>query len=164
MMIRASAGIVLAAFLLVPVLLPSGGLARTEERFVWTEKASKGFISLIYGPLDASKQPLLLLSCFNEMDVAVLNVFGVIEGTRPGEKLTIEISAGSSHPIEAQAELDDKTGVMFAEASGIEVGPVLNVLMAPGPLTIKMAATSLTLSDAGRSDAAEKFGKDCELD
>ena len=108
-------------------------------------------------------RPLLLLTCFNEMDVAVLNIFGVIQGTRPGDKLTIELSAGSAHPIDGQVELDPKTGVMFAEASGIEVGPLLDVLKTPGPLTIKMAATSLTLSDLGRSEAAEKFSKDCKL-
>lgn len=148
--------------MLLPAL-PSGGLARTEENFVWTEKTSGGFISLVYGPLGADQQPLLLLTCFNDMDVVVLNIFGVIEGTRPGEKVTIELSAASSHPIEGQVELDPKTGLMFAEASGIEVGPVLDVLNTPGPLTIKMAATSLTLSDAGRSEAAEKFSRDCKL-
>lgn len=163
MMTRASAGLLVAALLLVPVL-PSGGLAQTTENFVWTAKASQGFISLLYGSLAADKQPVLLLTCFNEMDVAVLNVFGVIEGTRPGEKLTIELSAGTSHPLEGQVELDPKTGVMFAEASDIAVGPVIDVLKTPGPLTIKMAATSLTLSDAGRSAAAEKFRKDCTLD
>ena len=162
MMTRASASLLLAGCLLA-LSGTSGGLARTEEKFVWTEKASEGFISLVYGPLDADKRPLLLLTCFNEMDVAVLNIFGVIQGTRPGDKLTIELSAGSSHPIDGQVELDPKTGVMFAEASGIEVGPLLDVLMTPGPLTVKMAATSLTLSDLGRSEAAEKFSKDCKL-
>ena len=50
MMTRASASLLLAGFLLA-LSGPSGGLARTEEKFVWTEKASEGFISLVYGPL-----------------------------------------------------------------------------------------------------------------
>jgi hypothetical protein len=161
-MIRVLAALLLTAMCLLPARSFSGS-ARSEENFVWTEKASDGFVSLLYGPLDSSQQPLLLLTCFNEMGVAVLNIFGVIEGARPGEKVTIELSAGRSHPVDGQVELDPKTGLMFAEASDIEVGPVLDVLKTPGPLSIKMAATSLTLSDKGRSAAAEKFGKDCKL-
>jgi hypothetical protein len=136
---------------------------RAEEKSVWTEKASEGFVSLTYGPLDASKQPVLLLSCFNEMGIAVLNIFSTIEATRPGEKLTIQLSAGGSHAIEGEAGIDAKAGSMFAEASDIEVRPVLAVLKSPGPLTVKMAATSLTLTDTGRAEAAERFSKNCTL-
>lgn len=139
------------------------GIARAEEKSVWTEKASEGFISLTYGPLDTSKQPVFLLSCFNEMEIAVLDIFGVIEGTRPGQKLAIELSAGSSHKIEGEAGIDAKTGSMFAEASDIEVKPLLAVLKSPGPLTVKMAATSLTLPEVGRAEAAERFSKNCSL-
>jgi hypothetical protein len=107
---------------------------------------------------------VLLLSCFNEMGIAVVNIFSTIEATRPGEKLTIELSAaGGSHSVEGEAGIDAKAGSMFAEASDIEVKPVLAVLKSPGPLTVKMAATSLTLSDAGRAEAAERFSKNCTL-
>jgi hypothetical protein len=98
------------------------------------------------------------------MGVAALDIFGAIQGARPGEKLTIEFSAGSSLALEGEAALDEETGAMYAEASGIEVKPLLAVLEAPGPVEITMAATKLTLSDKGRADAVEKFGKDCELD
>jgi hypothetical protein len=138
--------------------------ARAQETLVWTEKASEGFVSLTYGSLDASKQPVFLLSCFNEMGIAVLDIFGVIQGTRPGEKLTIELSSGSSHSIGGSAEIDKKTGTMFAEASDIEVKPILEVLKSPGPLTVKMAATTLTMPETGRGEAAERFGKNCTLD
>jgi hypothetical protein len=113
--------------------------------------------------LDASKQPVLLLSCFNEMGIAVLNIFSTIEATRPGEKLTIQLSAGRSHAIEGEAGIDAKAGSMFAEASDIEVRPVLAVLKSPGPLTVKIAATSVTLTDTGRAEAAERFSKNCTL-
>jgi hypothetical protein len=93
----------------------------------------------------------------------VLNIFSTIEATRPGEKLTIQLSAGGSHAIEGEAGIDAKAGSMFAEASDIEVRPVLAVLKSPGPLTVKMAATSLTLTDTGRAEAAERFSKNCTL-
>ncbi|HSD93092.1 MAG TPA: hypothetical protein VLB11_08725 [Methyloceanibacter sp.] len=141
-----------------------GKLVRAQETLVWTDKASEGFVSLTYGSLDATKQPKFLLSCFNEMGIAVLDIFGVIQGTRPGEKLIIEFSGGSSLSLEGAVELDTKSGSMFAEASEIEVKPLLEVLKSPGPVTVKMAATTLTLSDTGRAEAAERFGRNCKLD
>ena len=72
------------------------GFARAEESLIWTEKASEGFVSLTYGPLDPAKIPLFLLSCFDAMGIAVLDVRQEIEGAKPGEALTIELSAGAA--------------------------------------------------------------------
>jgi hypothetical protein len=98
------------------------------------------------------------------MEIAVLTVFGAFEGAQPGQKLTIEVSSGNATAsLEGEASLDDKTGSIFAEASGIEVKPLLGVLKAPGPLTVKAADTTQTLSDTGRATAADTFSKDCKL-
>jgi hypothetical protein len=149
---------------LLAITAVTNKFVHAQETLVWTDKASEGFVSLSYGSLDATKQPKFLLSCFNEMGIAVLDIFGVIQGTRPGEKLTIEFSAGRSLSLEGAVELDTKSGSMFAEASDIEVKPLLEVLKSPGPVTVKMAATTLTLTDTGRTEAAERFGKNCLLD
>ena len=162
MMSRIASCLSLAACLLA-VAAP-GTRLHAQETLVWTDKASEGFVSLSYGPLDPSKQPKFLLSCFNEMGIAVLDIFGVIQGTRPGEKLTIEFSGGSSLSLEGAVELDAKSGSMFVEASDIEVKPLLEVLRSPGPVTVKMAATTLSFSDTGRGEAADRFGKNCKLD
>ena len=162
-MIWASARLLFAACLLTGAVLP-GSFARSEETLVWTANSTGGLIALTYGSLDSTKPPVFLLSCFNEMDVAVLEIFGTIEGTRPGQPLTIEISAGSSQsPIKGEAAIDDKTGVMFAEASGVEIAPLLAVLKSPGPLSIKTALTTRTLPEVGRAEAVEKFSKDCQV-
>jgi hypothetical protein len=154
--------------LLALAFLAAGSLAsfaRTEEGLMWTQKSSEGLTTLSYGSLDPAKTPLFLLSCFNGVDVAVLDIFAVIEGTRPGQALTIELSAGSAQsPLKGEASVDDATGSMFAEAGDIALKPVLEVLREKGPLTIKMGLTTTTLSDAGRADAVDKFSKDCELD
>jgi hypothetical protein len=164
MMVRTSARLLLAALLLIGAL-PAQSSTPPDESLVWTEKASGSHVALTYGPLDSAKQPVFLLSCFNGMDVAVLEVFGAIEGKRPGQKLTIELSAGSAQsPLDGEASVDEKTGAMFAEASDIALAPVLDVLRSPGPLTIKTGFTSRTLSDAGRAEAVAKFSKDCEMD
>jgi hypothetical protein len=164
MMISAPARVVLAG-LLVMAVLPQASLARTEESLVWTEKSSEGLVSLTYGPLDPAKTPLFLLTCFNGMEVAVLEIFGVIEGTRPGQALTIELSAGSAElPLKGEVSLDDATGTMFAEANELKVKPVLDVLRASGPLTVNLGLTNKSLPDQGRADAVEKFSQACELD
>jgi hypothetical protein len=164
MTMRIAAYSLLTAGLLLGALAP-GSSARTEESNVWTGTTNGSLIALTYGPLDTTQTPLFLLTCFNEMDVAVLEVFGSIEGMRPGQELTIDLSTGTSQsPLKGEASIDEKTGAMFAEASDIKLEPVLDVLKSPGPLVIKTAATTRTLSDAGRADAVETFSKDCQLD
>jgi hypothetical protein len=146
------------------IALPQGA-GHAQESQVWTEKSDEGRASLAYGPLDPAKTPLFLLTCFNNMDVAVLEIFVVIEGTRPGQPLTIELSAGSVKlPLKGEVSVDDATSSMFAEANEVKVKPVLEVLRAPGPLTINLGLTNKTLSDQGRADAVEKFDQACKLD
>src|SRR6186997_1948974 len=155
----------LIATMLFFATLPQCGAGHGEESVVWTEKSDEGRASLAYGPLDPAKTPLFLLTCFNNMDVAVLEIFAVIEGTRPGQPLTIELSAGSAKlPLKGEVSVDDATSSMFAEANEVKVSPVLEVLRAPGPLTINLGLTNKTLSDQGRADAVEKFNQACKLD
>jgi hypothetical protein len=158
---RTAARLILTAGLVLGALC--GSPARAQATPVWTEKMSEGFVSLNYGSLE-SEQPILQLSCFNEMEIAVLNIFGEIEGARPGQKLTIELSAGGAKAaLDGEATLDDKSGTIFAEASGIEVKPVLAVLEAKGPIAVKTGESSQTLTDVGRAEAVERFSKDCTL-
>lgn len=164
MMSRISACLLLAVCLLVGALHP-GGFARAEESLVWIEKASEGFISLAYGPLDPAKPPLFLLSCFNGMSIAVLDLHTEIDGARPGEAITMELSAGDAKlPVKGEAARDDASGMIFGEASDIAVKPVLEVLRQSGPLTVTIGQTSATLSDQGRAQAVDQFSKHCELD
>jgi hypothetical protein len=144
---------------------PFGSSLRAEESLVWVEKASEGFISLSYGPLDPAKVPLFLLSCFDAMAIAVLDIHTQIDGVKPGEALTIELAAGETKAkLDGEAALDEANGVIFAEASDIAVKPVLEVLRQVGPVTVTVGKNTSTLSDQGRSDGVEKFSKDCQID
>jgi len=161
---RVLACLLIAASLLF-VALPQGGGPRAEDSPVWTEKSDEGRVSLAYGPLDQAKTPLFLLTCFNNMNVAVLEIFGAIEGTRPGQPLTITLSAANAKlPLKGEVSVYDATSSMFAEASDLKVKPVLEVLRALGPVTVNLGLTDKTLSDQGRADAVEKFDEACKLD
>ena len=82
--------------------------ARAEESVVWIEKASEGFVSLAYGPLDPAKTPTLLLSCFDAMGIAVLDLHIPIDGAKPGEALIIALSAGEAKAqVEGEAAFDE---------------------------------------------------------
>lgn len=155
----------LLAACLFTTTFPVGIFARAEESLVWTEKASDGFVSLSYGPLDPAKAPLFLLSCFDAMGIAVLDLRQEIEGAKQGEALTIALSAGGAKlEMDGEATRDGATDTIFAEASEIAVKPVLEVLRQAGPLTVLIGTRSATLSDNGRSQAVERFTKDCALD
>jgi hypothetical protein len=164
MMSRNQARLLLAVCLAVGASAPVGA-ARAQETLVWVEKASEGFISLAYGPLDPAKVPLFLLSCFDAMGIAVLDVHTQIDGIKPGEALTIELAAGEAKAkLEGEAALDEANGMIFAEASDIAVKPVLEVLRQAGPATVTIGTASATLSDQGRADGVDKFSRDCQID
>jgi hypothetical protein len=139
--------------------------ARAEESQVWIEKSSDGFVSLAYGPLDPAKTPILLLSCFDAMGIAVLDLHIPIDGAKPGEAITIALSAGEAKAkVEGEAALDEVSSMIFAEASDIAVKPVLEVFRQPGAVAVTVGSTNATLSDQGRADAVDKFSKDCQID
>jgi hypothetical protein len=164
MMVQSRACLFLA-LALTTATFPVAGIARTEEELIWTEHSVDNLTSLNYGSLDPAKNPLFMLSCFNGMSIAVLDVHQEVTGSKPGEPLTIELSAGGAKsPVKGEAALDEVSGATFAEASDIAVKPLLDVLRAEGPLTVKMGATSAMLSDKGRAQAVAQFSKDCELD
>jgi len=145
--------------------LVSASPARAEESQVWIEKASDGFVSLAYGPLDPAKTPTLLLSCFDAMGIAVLDLHIPIDGAKPGEAITIALSAGEAKTqVEGEAALDEVSSMIFAEASDIAVKPVLEVFRQPGPVAVTVGPTNAMLSDPGRADAVDKFSKDCQID
>ena len=140
-------------------------MARTEEGFVWTAKVSGGFTSLAYGPADPMKSPLFLLSCLDGIDIAVLDVRSKLPDTKPGTPLEIELSGGGlTAPLKAEAVHDDADGTVFGEASDFKVKPVVEVLRADGPVTVKVGEVSTELSDQGRAAAVDQFTKDCKLD
>jgi hypothetical protein len=149
---------------LLAAALPLGGLARAEAPLVWTAHTSGALTTLVYGQIDPAAEPLFLLSCFNGMSIAVLDVHQGIPRVEPGQPLTIEISSAKAQsPVAGEVARNEATGATFGDASDIDVKPVLAVLRDPGPLTIKMGETTATLSDQGRAAAVAEFTENCKL-
>jgi hypothetical protein len=143
--------------------LASAGKA--EETAIWTERSSGDLTTLSYGPLSLTTNPLFMLSCFSDMNIVVLDVHKEIAGAKRGDALAIELSSAKTQvPIKAEVDLNEETGTSYAEASDIDVKPILQALQDAGPLTLKLGAASLTLSDQGRADAVAKFSESCKLD
>jgi hypothetical protein len=154
----------------VPLVLAVSLLAAAQassaraEDLIWTGKASEGLISLSYAPLDPAKPPLFLLSCFDAMGIAVLDLRQELASAKADDALTITLSAGDAKAeVKGEAARDD-AGMIFAEASDIAVKPVLEVLRQTGAVTVTAGEASASLSDKGRAQAVESFTKDCPLE
>lgn len=160
-----SSAFVLAAAGLAGLLLSPACLAATEEAMVWSESLNGSLASLAYGPSDAAKPPLFLLTCFSDLGIAVLDVRKELADAEPGQKLTIELSAGSAQaPLSGEVAKEESGAGLFAEASNIAVKPVLAVLGKEGPATVKIGPATADLSDQGRAAAVSKFSEDCKID
>ncbi|HKQ54542.1 MAG TPA: hypothetical protein VJT12_01515 [Methyloceanibacter sp.] len=160
MRVRVRVTLVLAAYLLAA----QASSARAEENLIWTGKASEGQVSLSYAPLDPAKPPLFLLSCFDAMGIAVLDLRQEIANAKLGDPLTIALSASDAKAEVKGEAARDEAGTIFAEASDIAVKPVLEVLRQTGPVTATAGTASVSLSDTGRAQAVERFTKDCPLE
>jgi hypothetical protein len=139
------------AFVVAIASIASLSLAWAEESLVWLGKSNGSLVTLAYGPVDPTKAPLFLLSCFNGIDVAVLDIHA------------IELSVGSV-TASLDGETADASGEVFGEASDIKVKPVLAVLREKGPVTVKIGEMSATLAEQGRAEAVEQFAGACRLD
>jgi hypothetical protein len=160
MMIRPLAHSVFAFVIAATACL---SLAWAEDTQVWLSKSNGSLVTLAYGPVDPTKTPLFLLSCFNGMDVAVLDIHQNISGAKAGDKVAIKLSAGGAS-ASLDGETADASGEVFGEASDIKVKPVLAVLSEKGPVTVKIGGTTATLSEQGRAEAVEQFAGACTLD
>jgi hypothetical protein len=157
----------MSRFLLAATLLAAAlpGVSLAEETSVWNAKTSGSFVTLTFGPVSADKAPLFMLSCFNGMGIAVLDVRPELGDTKPGTPLAIELAAGDqTAKVEGEAARDEESGATFAESSGAKVKPILDVLRATGPVTLKVGAAGTELPDTGRADAISRFTEDCTLD
>ncbi len=153
-----------ALLVLAVAALPLSASARTQENAVWSAESTGDMSALRYGAFDADL-PLLLLTCFNELEIAVLDIYDDVGTAKAGDPLPIELAAGSiAAPLNGEAAKEVESAEVYAEVSDFPIKPVMNVLRAEGPLTVKIGETSRTFEGVGRDEAVKTFTETCELD
>jgi hypothetical protein len=81
-------------------------------------------------------------------------------GVEAGGRLVEEEQVG----VADEGAGDGKEGTTYAEASDIQVKPILAVLGQTGPVTLKIGDASTSFSDLGRMDAIKSFSEECAID
>ena len=137
-----------------------------QGNHVWSAKTSGSFVTLTYGPLDADKAPLFLLSCFNGMGIAVLDLHpGLRDDTKPGKPLTIELKAGDqTAQVEGEATRDEASGIDLRRGERYRGEALLEVLREKRPGDGSKRSASTELPNAGRADAVSRVHQRLQLD
>jgi hypothetical protein len=136
-----------------------------EPGFDWMVNQYEGNVSLVYGSTETGEDYAFALSCNNKKKAAEVTVYEDIPGAKVGQKLIIELSAGSAKvALKGETSTDEMSGFIFGVANEIAVKPVVGVLAAKGPATVKMSTVTLDLPETGRAAAVSEFAKACKLD
>jgi hypothetical protein len=153
--------------LAVAACLPgiAAATAETDPGYEWMEGSDQGVASLTYGNPETVEDLLFWLICENKKKTTELTVYDDVTGTKVGQPILIELSAGAAKTsIKGQIATDGMTGYLFPQAKNIKVKPVIEVLKAKGLVTAKAGKLATTLPEKGRAEAVAKFAKACALD
>jgi hypothetical protein len=131
--------------------LPSLAALAAADRVWITQTSDDGAVLMLASP-EASDDILFILSCNNIEKSAGMTVFVEIAGTKVEEPVTIELLAESAkHTVEGHISTDELAGFNYADAKDMDLKPVIAVLSAEGPATVKAGQTVTTLPDKGRA-------------
>lgn len=139
--------------------------AEPEPGFAWIANQYEGNASLVYGSTETGEDYSFFLSCNNQDREAEMTVYRDIAGAKVGEKLAIELSAGSAKVVvEGETATDEMSGFVFGVAKKIAVKPVIAVLGNSGPAIVEMGKVTVDLPETGCAEAVSEFAKACKLD
>lgn len=146
---------------------PLAALAAMEPDpgYVWSAHQFEGNASLIYGSPETAEDFTFFLFCDNGKKEAELTVYEEIKDAEIGKPISIEIDVGSAKiALKGETATDEMSGFVFGMAKTIAVKPLLAVLEASGPASVKMGQVTTTLPEKGRAAAVSEFAKACTLD
>jgi hypothetical protein len=137
-----------------------------ETGYVWTGgETEKGFSTLVYGSPETPEDLLFWIHCDMKKKITEMTVYVDNPGTKVGQAITIELSAGAAKlPVKGKIATDEMSGFLFAEARNFKVKPVIELLKPEGPALAKTGNVVTTLPDDGRAEAVSEFAKACKLD
>jgi hypothetical protein len=140
--------------------------AESETGYVWTGgETEKGFATLVYGSPETAEDLLFWIHCDMKKQTTEMTVYVDNPGTKVGDAVTIELSAGAAKlPVKGKIATDEMSGFLFAEARNFKVKPVIELLKPKGPASVKTGNVVTALPDEGRAAAVSEFAKACKLD
>jgi len=132
--------------------------------FEWMAGAADGNAFLTFGSTETGEDYLFNVFCGADKSSNV-TVYVDIAGTEIGDPVMIDLgSGGAKLTVPGKIGTDEMSGFLFAEAQGIKIKPVVELLEGKGPVTVKAGSVSVTLPEDGRARAAGEFAKSCPLD
>ena len=145
--------------------LAAAAAAEPQPGFAWMVNQYEGNASLVYGSTETGEDYSFFLSCNNQDKEAEMTVYQEIAGAKVGEKLAIELSAGSAKVVvKGETASDEMSGFVFGVAKKIAVKPVIAMLGTSGPAMVEMGKVTVNLPETGRAEAVSEFAKACKLD
>ena len=158
-----------AAFCLVAAAFPAPEADAAEpgalEGYEWQGVVRDGTASFVYGSPETAEDLEFWLTCEPKTKETELTVYVDITGTKVGQAMPIEISVGSAKTtVKGKIATDEMTGFYYAEAKGLKVKPVVEVLTGAGTVTIKTGKLITLLPEKGRAEALAAFAKGCTID
>ena len=145
--------------------LAAAAAAEPQPGFAWMVNQYEGNASLVYGSTETGEDYSFFLSCNNQDKEAEMTVYQEIAGAKVGEKLAIELSAGSAKVVvKGEMASDEMSGFVFGVAKKIAVKPVIAILGTSGPAMVEMGKVTVNLPETGRAEAVSEFAKACKLD
>jgi hypothetical protein len=159
------AGLALAACLALAA--PLGTIAATEDYpdFAWMNGMGDGNALLTFGSPETGEDYLFNVVCGNKDKSTQATLYVDIEGTKVGQKVGIELSAGVKKvSLDGKIATDEMSGFHFAEAKGFKIKPLIALLQEKGPVTAKAGKIVSVLPEKGRASHLSEFAKACKLD
>jgi hypothetical protein len=140
--------------------VPAGaiGAPQAYPGYQWMSGSGDGNASLVFGSPETAEDWLFALDCRGKEKATKATFYVDIQGTEIGQKVTIELSAGSAKlSLDGKVATDEMSGFHFAEANGFKIKPVIALLKENGNVVE-------VLPEKGRAAELSAFAKVCKLD
>ncbi|HLC07841.1 MAG TPA: hypothetical protein VJK06_00990, partial [Methyloceanibacter sp.] len=149
--------------LLVSVALAAATSAAAQAPvYSWMGGSGDGDTSLSYGSPETAEDQLFWIVCRRNEKKTEMVVYVDMTGIKVGQPVVIELSSGAGKTVvNGEAATDEMSGFIFARAEQFPVKPVIELLAAKGPVTIKTGEIVTKLPDKGRAPELAKFTKGC---
>jgi hypothetical protein len=135
-----------------------------ENNYEWMGGSGDGNFTLSYGSPETAEDQLFWLVCRNSDKKTELVVYVDMHEVKLGQPIDIEFAAGTTKAtVKGKVATDEMSGFLFAKADQFPIKPVLGVLAAKGPVTVKTGDIETTLPPKGRGPDVAKFAKGCKL-